>query len=98
MGDKNIINVRAIVKKFLIDNGYDGLCKKSQEYIDDDPNFFGFEHQCSCGISDLICCIDSAPEECLPGYKVPLMPQMMDEWNSQDGRLNNIDWYISTEH
>ena len=91
------INVRSIVKKFLIDNGYDGLCKYSQEYINDDPNFFGFQHQCSCGLDNLICCFDSGPEECLPGYKVPLAPQMDAEWDSRDGQLNHLDWYITTD-
>jgi len=99
MGNKNVIDVRAIVKEYLINKGYDGLCKKSQEELIEGSNFFGsgWEHQCSCEISDLICCIDSAPEECFPGYKVPLMPQM-DKMDSRDGRLNELDWYISTKH
>jgi len=94
MADKNIIDVREIAKKFLIDNGYDGLCKKSQETLNERLGLFEYEDQCSCGIDDLICCTDSCPEECFPGYKVPLMTEM----TSHDGRLNEFDWYISTEH
>jgi len=93
------INVRSIVKKFLIDNGYDGLCKYSQEVLGG-PDFlenriFG-PHQCSCEISNMICCVDDRWEECFPGHKVPLMPQMV-SWESQDGQGNKIDWYISTD-
>jgi len=86
------VNVQAIVREHLERNGYDGLCKKCQEELDQRRGLCEDEDQCSCGIDDLICCIDSGPEACLPGHKVPLMPKM----DSVDGRGNKLDWYITT--
>ena len=46
------MNVREIVKKWLEDNGYDGLQHKAD---------------CGCQLSDLIPC-DEDCSECTPGY------------------------------
>lgn len=49
------MTVRDIVKQYLLDNGFDGLC---------DP-----DGTCSCKIADLAPCCSSF--DCEPGYKVP---------------------------
>ena len=47
---------REIIKKYLEDNGYDGLCNISTE--------------CGCSVSDLIPC-GEYHGDCVPGYKQP---------------------------
>ena len=46
---------KEIVKKYLVDNGYDGLFSPGN---------------CSCRISELMCCGESC-EYCEPGYFIP---------------------------
>lgn len=53
------MNVRKIVKQYLIDNGYDGLCT-----ID-----------CGCGVDDLAPCSDICIYDCEAGHKVPCDPE-----------------------
>ena len=50
------MNVHGIVKKYLRDNGYDGLVQEFSE--------------CSCELSDLCPC-DNDFGMCEPGYKIP---------------------------
>ena len=47
--------VRDIIKKWLVDNGYDGLCGE----------------ECGCLLDDLMTCEEGWALECEPGYKVP---------------------------
>jgi len=51
---RKTIRVSKIIKKYLRENGFDGLCNLSEE--------------CGCGIDDLVPC-DSNPSECEPAYK-----------------------------
>jgi len=51
------MTVKEIIKKHLIDNGYDGLYD-SQQGCD-----------CGCMIDDLIPC-DGPSDHCYPGYKI----------------------------
>lgn len=51
------MNVREIVKKWLQENGYEGLCSG---WI-----------SCGCAIDDLMPCDELDPTHCEPGYKVP---------------------------
>jgi len=53
------MNVRQIVKQFLLANGYDGL------YNDD----------CGCALDDLIPCGSESLSTCEPGYKIPCDPE-----------------------
>lgn len=56
------MTVREIVKKYLKENGFDGLWKG----------------ECGCEITDLWPCEDfmgNAPNNCSPGYKVPCVPE-----------------------
>lgn len=48
------MNVREIIKKYLDDNGYDGLCRE----------------ECGCGKDDLFPCGDpgGSGEYCVPAY------------------------------
>ncbi len=50
------MTMKEIIKTWLKANGYDGLC---------DP-----EHECGCGIDDLILC-GGPCDECQPGYRGP---------------------------
>ena len=34
--------------------------------------------KCGCGVDDLIIC-DEDPSDCVPGYKVPVLPEYVDE-------------------
>ena len=53
--DKEHMDVREIIKKYLIDNGFDGLF---------DPD------ECACEIADLMPCGEYCGS-CEPGYKGP---------------------------
>jgi len=48
------MTVKEIVKKYLEDNGYDGLCKS--------------QLVCGCEIDDLMCCQEDG-SYCVPGHK-----------------------------
>lgn len=48
------MNVCEIMKKWLADNGYDGLCNN---------------HDCGCTIEELMLCDSEGIEHCQPGYK-----------------------------
>lgn len=50
------MTVYDIVKQYLQDNGYDGLCNK--------------DHECGCWIDDLLCC-DEIGMNCEPAYRAP---------------------------
>ena len=47
------MNLRGIIKKYLEDNGFDGLCGD----------------ECGCQTSDLFCCENPNMDVCQPGYK-----------------------------
>lgn len=47
------MTVKEIIKKYLEDNGFDGLC------TDD----------CGCGIDDLFPCCEDMCADCVPAYK-----------------------------
>ena len=47
------MNVREIVKQYLVECDYDGL----------------FNEECGCELTDLMPCDDMAIPECEPGYK-----------------------------
>ena len=47
------MTTQEILKEWLEDHGYDGLCN-----ID-----------CGCGVDDLFCCYDSRFLDCKPAYK-----------------------------
>jgi hypothetical protein len=49
------MNIKGMVEKYLIDNGYDGLCYP--------------EGECDCPTSGLFPC-ESIPFDCVPGHKV----------------------------
>ncbi len=51
------INVRDIIKKWLKDNGYDGL--------------YSSDYSCGCSLENFISCDESWVLNCQPGYKVP---------------------------
>lgn len=54
--------VQSIMKQWLIDNGYDGLCCD----------------ECGCGVDDLMPCsgdYGSGIDQCVPGFKVPCDPE-----------------------
>jgi len=48
------MTIKEIIKRGLIDNGYDGLCR-------DD---------CGCGVDDFIPCLGDFSEQCEPAYKI----------------------------
>ena len=48
------MNVKEIVKEYLVKNGYDGLCE--------------LDMPCGCGVEDLFAC-DEQEGECEPAYK-----------------------------
>ena len=49
------MKVREIVKKYLTENGFDGL----------------FQAECGCSLVDLMPCGDQFMADCNPGYKHP---------------------------
>lgn len=49
------MNIRNIVEKWLIDNGYEGLAG----------------NECGCEVGDLMPCEYPSFADCEPGYKVP---------------------------
>ena len=53
------MNVIEITKKYLEENGYEGLVSQNG--------------QCGCGLEDLAPC-DESISNCEPGYKVPCGP------------------------
>lgn len=50
------MNIKEIVKTYLVDNGYDGLCSSN------------YERTCGCHSNDLCCCIGFF-QNCQPAYK-----------------------------
>jgi len=48
------MTIKEIVKKYLIKNGYDGLCN--------------FDDGCGCKIKDLMPCGDPNIQDCVPGH------------------------------
>lgn len=50
------MNVKEIVSKYLVENGFDGL--------------FNFDEECSCGLDDLCTC-DAEIADCQSGYRLP---------------------------
>jgi len=53
------MTVKEIIKQYLIDNGFDGLCSED----------------CGCGVNDLICCNREFIEDCQPAYERTLTEQ-----------------------
>jgi hypothetical protein len=53
------MTVGEIVKKYLQDNGFDGLCS----------------YECGCELDDLFACGGDNVFDCSPGYKVPCDPE-----------------------
>ena len=58
---REMTEVRAIVKKYLEDNDFDGLYNSSIE--------------CGCVISDLMPCEYDCISDCVPGVRVPCVPE-----------------------
>ena len=50
------MNVNKIIKKYLADHGFDGLCSQ--------------DRGCGCEANDLAPCDNAFPDDCEPGYKV----------------------------
>lgn len=50
------MNVKAIVRDWLVTNGYEGLFNENGE--------------CGCDLNDLMCCDNSGVDWCLPAYKL----------------------------
>jgi len=49
------MNGKQTIEKYLVDNGYDGLCEQ--------------DYECSCEVGDLIPC-GGSPDSCIPGHKI----------------------------
>lgn len=49
------MTVYDIIKQFLVDHGYDGLCNDC----------------CACGMKDLFACEEPHQLDCSPGYLIP---------------------------
>jgi hypothetical protein len=57
------VDVVDIVRKYLVEKGYDGLCSDDSMPCWTD---------CCCDLGDFMCCdYDSCGISCSPGYKVP---------------------------
>jgi len=59
MASESQVRVHDIVKKYLEENGYEGLCGE----------------ECGCELADLFPCGGDWALECVPGYKVPCDPE-----------------------
>lgn len=74
------MNIRQIVKKYLKDNGYDGLCGEG----------------CGCQISELFCCECPEMDYCQPGYKITCPGEKMCPISEDCPAPGNGLWCMST--
>ena len=74
MSDEPRQDVESILKTWLREHGYDGLCEPSIE--------------CGCGVDELPLCDCGIPEECQPAHLREVKPGLWlyvtDDWNPEE--------------
>ena len=65
------MKIKEIVKKYLIKNGYAGLCN--------------YNEGCGCGIKDFMPCGDPNIQDCVPGHV--LKCKDCSEWSDESCRV-----------
>lgn len=80
------ITIREIVKKFLLQNNYDGLfCNKS------DP--------CGCEVDSLFLCDIELLDDCKAGYKIPCTCENNCDWHIGPKPINrNRNYKVAADH
>ena len=70
------MTIKQIIRKYLDENGYDGLCLPDLE--------------CGCGLDDFAPCPDGINEECEPAYRIKNEDLSEEERNRQLHQYGNI--------
>jgi hypothetical protein len=75
------VDVKEIVKKYLEDNGYGGLCN--------------CEGDCGCTLDDLMPCYAEGVEHCQAGYRVLLTAENIGQYEDCEAEIG--DWITVLE-
>lgn len=74
------LTVRKMVKTYLQDNGYDGLCFDDERYPDEGRGF-----HCQCSLDEKLLCDEYIVEMCRAGYRLPTSRRIVDYKIGEEG-------------